>query len=167
MILLLERAKTITMCLFVRSACNRGLREGTVWNQSWTWDLLLFSRKVLLWKGWIKRWADWFVCNDFPDYFKIGSFIKENPSIDLFALQKLKKIFTRFPEEKISTIYPNHPIQKLYTPQLLMDCVSFLSISEYFHPQLIPSESLSCPHFEKMCLKIIVTVGKGLGKSNL
>ncbi len=38
-----------------------------------------------------------------------------------------------FPEDKISQIYPDHPIQNVYTPQLLMHCVAFLSISKCFH----------------------------------
>ncbi len=36
------------------------------------------------------------------------------------ALQRIQKIVTCFPEDKISKMYPDHQIQKVFTPWLLM-----------------------------------------------
>ncbi len=46
------------------------------------------------------------------------------------ALQKLQKIVTCFPKDKLSYIYPDLQIQKVFTPWLLMHGFSFWSISE-------------------------------------
>ncbi len=46
------------------------------------------------------------------------------------ALRKQQKILACFPEDKLSTIYLDLQIQKVFTPRLLMHCVSFWSISE-------------------------------------
>ncbi len=46
------------------------------------------------------------------------------------ALQKLLKIVTCFPKDKLSYIYPDLQIQKVFTPWLLMHGFSFWSISE-------------------------------------
>ncbi len=49
------------------------------------------------------------------------------------ALQMLQKIVTCFPEDKISYIYPDLQIQKVFTPRILMHCLSFWSISEHLN----------------------------------
>ncbi len=46
------------------------------------------------------------------------------------ALQKQQKMLACFPEDKLSTIYLDLQIQKVFTPRLLMHCVFFWSISE-------------------------------------
>ncbi len=47
--------------------------------------------------------------------------------------QKLQKIGTCFPEDKISQIYHDLQIQKAFTPRLLMHGFSFWSISEHLN----------------------------------
>ncbi len=49
------------------------------------------------------------------------------------ALRKQQKILACFPEDKLSTIYLDLQIQKVFTPRLLMHRVSFWSISECFN----------------------------------
>ncbi len=46
------------------------------------------------------------------------------------ALRKQQKILACFPEDKLSTIYLDLQIQKVFTPRLLMHRVFFWSISE-------------------------------------
>ncbi len=77
-------------------------------------------------------------------------------------LQKLQKILTCFPEDKLNTIYPDLQIQKVFTPWLLMHVVILLEHRWAFEScVIVVYESLSCPQCEKMDLKSIHIVGKG------
>ncbi len=49
------------------------------------------------------------------------------------ALPKQQKILACFPEDKLSTIYLDLQIQKVFTPRLLMHRISFWSITECFN----------------------------------
>ncbi len=54
---------------------------------------------------------------------------------------------------KIRKIWTSSSCSKVFTPRLLMHRVSFWSISEPY--LIVVFESLSCPQYEKMDLKII------------
>ncbi len=72
------------------------------------------------------------------------------------ALRKQQKILACFPEDKLSTIYLDLQIQKVFTPRLLMHRVFLLEHQWMFEPFLIVVfESINCPQCEKMDLKII------------
>ncbi len=61
-----------------------------------------------------------------------------------------------FPEDKLSTIYFDLPIQKVFTPPALNASCFLLEDQWMFEPFLIVVfEALNCPQHEKMDLKII------------
>ncbi len=72
------------------------------------------------------------------------------------ALRKQQKILACFPEDKLSTIYLDLQIQKVFSlPALNASCV-LLEHQWMFEPFLIVVfESINCPQCEKMDLKII------------
>ncbi len=88
------------------------------------------------------------------------------------ALRKQQKILACFPEDKLSTIYLDLQIQKVFPPRLLMHF--FLNVllehQWMFEPFLFVFESINCPQCEKMDLKIIqsllerVQICKNAGK---
>ncbi len=72
------------------------------------------------------------------------------------ALQKLQKIVTCFSEDKLSSIFPDLQIQKVFMPWLLMHVCFLLEHQWVFESSVIAAnESLSRPRCEKMDLKII------------
>ncbi len=87
------------------------------------------------------------------------------------ALRKQQKILACFPEDKLSTIYLDIQIQKVFTPRLLMHRVSFWSNQWMFWTFFNSCVwVLNCPQCEKMDLKIIqsllerVQICKNAGK---
>ncbi len=61
------------------------------------------------------------------------------------GLQKLHK-YLRFPEDKISTIYPDHAIQNVYTPPALNASCCLLEHQYMFSPfVIVMHKSLNCP----------------------
>ncbi len=78
---------------------------------------------------WIKSWL--LKTFEQDEDFQLFSFVE----IYIFfpfitALRKQQKILACFPEDKLSTIYLDLQIQKVFTPRLLIHRVSFWSISE-------------------------------------
>ncbi len=87
------------------------------------------------------------------------------------ALRKQQKILACFPEDKLSTIYLDLQIQKVFSLPALNASCFLLEHQWMFEPFLIVVfESINCPQCEKMDLKIIqsllerVQICKNAGK---
>ncbi len=93
-------------------------------------------------------WTGW-RCPNFSYFVEIYIFFPFST-----ALRKQQKILACFPEDKLSTIYLDLQIQKVFYPPALNASCVLLEHQWMFEPFLIVVfESLSCPQCEKMDLR--------------
>ncbi len=101
--------------------------EGLIHNYYKRWNMYWCSRRQhnALRAGGVNFWTGWWCANT--------------------GLQKLHK-YLRFPEDKISTIYPDHAIQNVYTPPALNASCCLLEHQYMFSPfVIVMHKSLNCP----------------------